>query len=147
IATQLSRDGNIGGIPALVGIAHDELAGFDRTFFVDTRWGASLNVRIVQPIFEAERIASVRQFTERHVVHDRDLRKVVMTFAREAQYLPQVLFVLSVYRQGDGHIRYAERIFPVGRGIGTKIIEDRGARRHTLSEFDRKTVQGSLRQT
>ena len=56
-----------------------------------SRWTASFDVRIVQSILEAERIASFRQFAELHTVHDRNLLEVVMALAREVQDLLQVL--------------------------------------------------------
>ena len=36
-------------------------------------------------------------------------------------------------------------MFPVVRRIGTEVMQDRGARRHALPEFDREAVQGRLR--
>src|SRR6516162_7290446 len=69
-----------------------------------------------------------------------------MSLARELKDLLQVLFVLRIDRQGDVKVRAAERVFPVGGRIGAEIMQDRGARSHALSEFDRKTVQRRLRQ-
>ena len=68
-----------------------------------------------------------------------------MTLARKLQDLLQVSIAFGVDRQGDVRVRCAERMLPIGRCIGADIIQDRGARRHALSEFDRKTVERRLR--
>src|SRR6185295_13511642 len=48
-------------------------------------------------------------------------------------------------RQGDMHVRRAEGMLPVFWRIGSGVMQDRGARRHALLEFDRETVEGCLR--
>src|SRR6516164_1634211 len=78
----------------------------------------------MQPILEAERVATFRQFAELHTVHDRNLLEVVMTLAREVQDLLQVLIAFGVYRQGDVRVRCAERILPIGGRIGAGVIQD-----------------------
>ena len=55
------------------------------------------------------------------------------------------MLVSAVDRQGDVYVRSAERIFPVLWRVGTPVVEDRGARRHPLPEFDREAVEGRLR--
>jgi hypothetical protein len=102
-------------------------------------------MRVVQSILEAEWIPSFRQFAERHAVHDRDIRQVVMRLAREFQHLLQGFIILGIERQGDVHVRCAEGMLPVSWRIGSEVMQDRGARRHALPEFDRETVEGCLR--
>src|SRR5262245_61668625 len=70
-----------------------------------------------------------------------------MRLARDLQNLLQVSIAFCVDRQGDVHVRCAKGIFPVGRCIGTEVVQDFSARRHALPEFDRETVQRCLRQT
>src|SRR5262252_8449248 len=72
------------------------------------------------------------------------MRKVAMSLARELQDSLQVLLVLGVDRERDVHVGGAEWIFPVGRRVGAEVMQDRSARRHALSEFDREAVQGCL---
>ena len=68
-----------------------------------------------------------------------------MRLARELQHLLQGFIIFGVERQGDVHVRCAERMLPVVWRIGTEVMQDRGARRHALPEFDRETVEGCLR--
>src|SRR5262249_7158456 len=141
VAAQHLGDRDLGGLALLVGITQDELAGLDWRFSAGIRRPASFDMRVVQPILEAEWVASFRKLAELHAVDDRDLREVVMRLARELQSLLQALIVFGVERQSDVHVRRAERIFPVVGCIGTEVMQDRGARRHALPEFDRKTLE------
>ena len=68
-----------------------------------------------------------------------------MRLVRELQDPLQALLVFGVDRQGDVHVGGAERVFPVARCIGTEVMQDRSARCHSLSKFNRETVQGRLR--
>jgi hypothetical protein len=99
----------------------------------------------VQAILEAEGVAPLRQFAERHAVDDRNLRKVVMRLARELQNPLQVCIAFGIDRQRDVDVRCAEGIFPVGRCIGTEVVQDFRARRHAFPEFDREAVERRLR--
>ena len=46
-----------------------------------------------------------------------------MALTREVQDLLQVSFAFGVYRQGDVRLRRAERMFPIGRRVGTEIMQ------------------------
>src|SRR5262249_195889 len=128
-----------------VRIPHHKLAGLDCGFIAGVGiWTASFDAGIVQSILEAEWVASFRQFAEPHAIDDPAMWEVLMSPGRELQDPLSVLVVLGVDRQRDVYVCGAERIFPVGRRIGTEVMEDRGACRHALSEFDRETVQGCL---
>jgi Aldehyde dehydrogenase family len=86
---------------------------------------------------EIERVTPLRQLAERHSVDDRDMRKLLLRLVRELQDPLQVVIVLGVDRQGDVHVRRTERMLPVRWSIRSKVMQDGGACRHALFEFDR----------
>src|SRR5262249_15905094 len=60
VRTQVHGNRGVRGLPELVGIAENELAGLDRRVTAGMCWAASLDMRIVQSVLEAEWVAPVR---------------------------------------------------------------------------------------
>src|SRR5215510_14010557 len=145
VLAQLLWNRRRGNLAALVGITHDELAGLDGRFAPRPNGRTTaLDVRVVQSVLEAERIASFRQFAELHAVYDGDLRQVLMRAARELEDPLQVLIVACVDGQSDVDVFRTVPMLPVGRCISADVMQDGVARRHPLPELDRKTVERSL---
>ena len=105
----------------------------------------AFNLRIVESILETKGITSFGKLAELQPVNDGDLRKIVMALPSPLQYGLQAAIITRVDRKCDVHVGCAERIFPIGRGIVTDIVENGSPRRHALAEFFREAVQRSLR--
>jgi hypothetical protein len=92
----------------------------NQTRAVQQKPGA-VNVRIVQPVLEAERVASFWQFAELHMVHDRNFREVVMTLAREVQDLNTTTSVLAAQAEAANAAAAGEE---TSRSVGIAIASD-----------------------